>query len=62
MAGHFDSGQAEPLPFRTDSEVELSFPRFSLNAVRKNPMFVDPDVVEELIDSLRLAGLSYNFV
>jgi len=32
-------------------------PRYSLSAVRKNPMFVAPELVENLIESLRLAGL-----
>jgi adenylate cyclase len=32
-------------------------PRYNLRAVRKNPMFVHPELIEKLIDSLRLAGL-----
>jgi adenylate cyclase len=32
-------------------------PRYSLSAVRKNPMFSDAKYVEKLIESLRLAGL-----
>jgi len=32
-------------------------PRYSLRAVRKNPMFVDPELVSNLIESLELAGL-----
>jgi adenylate cyclase len=32
-------------------------PRYSLRALRKNPMFVDPELIEKLVDSMRLAGL-----
>lgn len=32
-------------------------PRYSLRALRKNPMFVDPELIEKLVESLRLAGL-----
>jgi tetratricopeptide (TPR) repeat protein len=32
-------------------------PRFSVQAVRKNPIFVDPRLVDDMIESLRIAGL-----
>lgn len=32
-------------------------PRYSLTALRKNPMFVDPELIEKLVDGMRLAGL-----
>jgi adenylate cyclase len=32
-------------------------PRYSLTALRKNPMFVAPDLIERLMESMRLAGL-----
>ena len=32
-------------------------PRYSLRALRKNPMFVHPELIEKLVESLRLAGL-----
>jgi adenylate cyclase len=32
-------------------------PRYSLRAVRKNPMFLDPEDIENLLEGLRLAGL-----
>jgi hypothetical protein len=32
-------------------------PCYNLRAVRKNPMFVDPALIDKLIDSLRLVGL-----
>ncbi|WP_170611225.1 adenylate/guanylate cyclase domain-containing protein [Ruegeria arenilitoris] len=42
---------------RAIDQLLTDIPRYSLSAVRKNPMFVDPKLVDELIDSLRLAGL-----
>jgi adenylate cyclase len=38
-------------------ELLRQIPRYSLRALRKNPMFVAPDLIEKLIDSMRLAGL-----
>jgi adenylate cyclase len=38
-------------------ELLRHIPRYSLRALRKNPMFVAPDLIEKLIDSMRLAGL-----
>ena len=32
-------------------------PRYSLRALRKNPMFVDPKLIDILVESMRLAGL-----
>jgi adenylate cyclase len=32
-------------------------PRFSLRALAKNPMFVKPELIEKMVDSMRLAGL-----
>jgi TolB-like protein/class 3 adenylate cyclase/Tfp pilus assembly protein PilF len=32
-------------------------PRYSLRALRKNPMFVDPELVNKLVKSMELAGL-----
>jgi adenylate cyclase len=32
-------------------------PRYSLRALRKNPMFVDPELIDKLVESMRLAGL-----
>jgi len=32
-------------------------PRFSLRALVKNPMFVKPELIEKMVDSMRLAGL-----
>jgi len=38
-------------------ELLRHIPRYSLRALRKNPMFVAPDLIEKLVDSMRLAGL-----
>jgi adenylate cyclase len=38
-------------------ELLRQIPRYSLRALRKNPMFVDSKLVEKLIESMRLAGL-----
>jgi adenylate cyclase len=38
-------------------ELIKHVPRYSLSAVRKNPMFVDPQLAYNLIESLELAGL-----
>ena len=38
-------------------ELLRLIPRYSLRALRKNPMFVTPDLIEKLIESMRLAGL-----
>jgi tetratricopeptide (TPR) repeat protein len=38
-------------------ELLAQIPRYSLRALRKNPMIVDPKLVERLIDGMLLAGL-----
>jgi adenylate cyclase len=38
-------------------ELLRQIPRYSLRALRKNPMFVDPSMVDDLIECMRLAGL-----
>ena len=35
-------------------QLRQEIPRYSLRAVRKNPMFTDTDLVENLLESLRL--------
>ena len=32
-------------------------PRYNLRALRKNPMFVHPELIDKLVESMRLAGL-----
>lgn len=38
-------------------ELLRQIPRYSIRALRKNPMFVDPKLVEELVECMREAGL-----
>jgi adenylate cyclase len=38
-------------------ELLRHIPRYSLRALRKNPMFVDPKLIDMLVESMRLAGL-----
>ena len=38
-------------------ELLRLIPRYTLSALRKHPMFVKPELIERLIDSMRLAGL-----
>ena len=38
-------------------ELLHHIPRYSLRALRKNPMFVDPELIDQLVESMRLAGL-----
>ena len=38
-------------------ELVAYIPRYSLRALRKNPMFVDPELIDKLVESMRLAGL-----
>jgi len=39
------------------NELLRAIPRYSLRALRKNPMFVDPELVERLVASMAKAGL-----
>ena len=38
-------------------ELMRLVPRFTLRALAKNPMFAKPELVDKLVDSMRLAGL-----
>jgi Flp pilus assembly protein TadD len=38
-------------------ELLLLIPRYSLSALRKNPMFVVPEHIDKLVEGMRLAGL-----
>jgi tetratricopeptide (TPR) repeat protein len=49
-------GRKEEARHCVDELLRL-IPRYSLRALRKNPMFVAPQLIENLIDSMRLAGL-----
>ena len=39
------------------NELLRLIPRYSLRALRKNPMFVRPELIDKLVESMRLAGL-----
>ncbi len=49
-------GRKEDAKHYIDELLDL-VPRYSLRALRKNPMFVDPDLADNLVESMRLAGL-----
>ena len=49
-------GRKEEAKHYIDELLRL-IPRYSLRAVRKNPMFVRPEHIDKLIESLHLAGL-----
>jgi tetratricopeptide (TPR) repeat protein len=38
-------------------ELLRLIPRYSLRALRKNPMFVRPEHIDKLVESMSLAGL-----
>jgi adenylate cyclase len=38
-------------------ELLRHIPRYTLRALRKNPMFVHPELINKLVESMRLAGL-----
>jgi hypothetical protein len=38
-------------------ELLRLIPRYTLRALRKNPVYVDPDLIDNLVESMRLAGL-----
>ena len=49
-------GREAEAKYYVDELLRL-IPRYSLRAVRKNPMFIRPEHIEKLIESMRLAGL-----
>lgn len=53
---HAQLGQQKEAKHYID-ELIKHVPRYSLRAVRKNPMFVDPALADIIIESLELAGL-----
>ncbi len=42
---------------RSVDELLHCIPRYNLRALRKNPMFVRPEHIDKLVESVRLAGL-----
>ena len=57
LAGSYACLDREANAKRSIDGLLRLIPRYNLRAVRKNPMFVHPELIEKLIDSLRLAGL-----
>ncbi len=57
LAGsHAYLGNTAEAKYYVDELLRL-VPRFSLRGLEKNPMFVKPELIEKMIDSMRLAGL-----
>lgn len=57
LAGaHAMLGEASEARRYVDDILRL-IPRYSLTALARNPMFVAPDLIEKLLESMRLAGL-----
>lgn len=57
LAGSYAQlGRKEEARHHVDELLRL-IPRFTLRAVRKNPVFLHPKHIEKLVESLRLAGL-----
>ena len=57
LAGSYAYLGREAEAKRYIDELLRLVPRFSLRAVRKNPMFVRPEHIDKLVESMRLAGL-----
>lgn len=53
---HAQLGCEDEARYWVDELLRL-IPRYNLRAVSKNPMFVQPELVDKLVESLRLAGL-----
>lgn len=53
---HAQLGHSQEARYYIDELLKV-VPRYSLRALRKNPMFVHPDLVQKLVDSMELAGL-----
>ena len=57
LAGSFAYLGCEAEAKRYIDELLRLVPRYSLRALRKNPMFVRPEHIDKLVESMRLAGL-----
>ena len=53
---HAQLGRTEKARQYVDQLLRL-IPRYTLSALRRHPMFVKRELIERLIDSMRLAGL-----
>jgi hypothetical protein len=49
-------GREEKAKHYVDELLRL-IPRFTLHALRRNPMFVRPEYIDKLVESMSLAGL-----
>ncbi len=57
LAGSYAYLGREAEAKRYIDELLRLVPRYSLHALRKNPMFVHPELIDKLVESMRLAGL-----
>ena len=55
-SAHAQLGHKQEAKQYIDALIEY-IPRYSLRALRKNPMFIDPELIDKLVESMRLAGL-----
>jgi adenylate cyclase len=55
-ASHARLGRGAEARYYVDELLRL-IPRYTLRALRKNPVYVDPDLIDNLVESMRLAGL-----
>ncbi len=57
LAGSYAQlGRKEEARRYVDELLRL-IPRYTLRALRKNPVFVHPELIDKLVESMRLAGL-----
>ncbi len=57
LAGSYAQlGRKEEARRYVDELLRLT-PRYTLRALRKNPVFVHPELIDKLVESMRLAGL-----
>ncbi len=57
LAGSYAHLGREEEARRYVDELLRLIPRYTLRALRKNPMFVHPELIDKLVESMRLAGL-----
>ena len=57
LAGSYAYLGREAEAKRYINELLRLIPRYSLRALRKNPMFVQPEHIDKLVEGMRLAGL-----
>ncbi len=57
LAGSYAHLGREEEARRYVDELLRLIPRYTLRALRKNPVFVHPELIDKLVESMRLAGL-----